>query len=106
MKIESIASKQRGDPFLAERIRRLEKRSEVDDLKDFSLDQRGWLRKKGWLCVPNVENLRREVLKECHRSKFMIHPRGTKMYQDMKRSFYWEGMKRDVSWWVSVLTVN
>lgn len=43
---------------------------------------------------------RRKVLDECHRSKFTIHPRGTKMYQDMKRSFYWEGMKRDIGLWV------
>ena len=48
----------------------------------------------------NMEDLRKEVLKEFHRSKFTIHPGGTKMYQDMKRSFYWEGMKRDVGLWV------
>ena len=52
--IEKIASKQKEDPVLAERIRRLEVGSEIDDLKDFSLDQRGWLRKKGRLCVPNL----------------------------------------------------
>ena len=69
-------------------------------MKDFYLDQRGWLRKKGGLCVPDVENLRKQVLGECHRSKFTIHSGGTKMYQDMKRSFYWEGMKRDVGLWV------
>ena len=98
--IERITSKQREDPLLAERIRRLKVGTEVDDLKDFYLDQRGWLRKKGGLCVPDVENLRKQVLGECHRSKFTIHPGGTKIYQDMKRSFYWEGMKRDVGLWV------
>lgn len=39
------------------------------------------------LCVPDVENLRMEVIRDCHQSKFMIHPEGTKLYQDMKRSF-------------------
>ena len=94
--IEGIASKQKEDPLLAKMVRRLEVGSEIDDLKDFSLDQRGWLRKKGRLCVPNVEGLKKEVLGECHRSKFTIYPKGTKIDQDMKRSFYWEGMKRDV----------
>lgn len=58
------------------------------------------MRKKGKLCVPNVGDVRKKVIKECHRSKFTIHPKGTKMYQDMKRSFFWEGMKRDVGLWV------
>ena len=66
MLIEKIASKQIEDPVLAEKIKRLEIGDEIDELKDFSLDQRGWLRKKGQLCVPNIENLRKEVLGECH----------------------------------------
>ena len=86
--------------MLAERIRNLRDGTESDDLKDFSLDQNGWLRKKGRLCVPNVGDIRKEVLEECHHSKFIIHPGGTKMYVDMKRSFFWEGMKRDVGLWV------
>ena len=32
-------------------------------------------------------DIKKEVSGECHRSKFTIHPRGTKMYQDMKRNF-------------------
>ena len=37
--------------------------------------------------------LRKEILQESHRSRFTIHPGGTKMYRDMKRTFWWEGMK-------------
>ena len=36
--IEKIASKQKEDPVLVERIRRLEVGTEIDDLKDFNLD--------------------------------------------------------------------
>lgn len=40
MLIEMIASKQKEDPVIAERIRRLEIESEIDDLKDFGIDRR------------------------------------------------------------------
>ena len=31
----------------------------------------------------------------------MIHPGGNKTYQDMKRAYYWEGMKRDIGKFIS-----
>ena len=51
--------------------------------------------------VLNDEALRKEILHEAHRSRFTIHPGGTKMYQDLKRTFWWEGMKREVAEFVS-----
>ena len=48
-----------------------------------------------------VEDLVRKVLEEAHRSKLTIHPGGDKMYKDMKRIFFWPGMKKDVAEFVS-----
>ena len=48
------------------------------------------------LCVPNDSSLKEEILGECYRSKFAIHPGSTKMYRDMKRQYWWKGMKKDV----------
>ncbi|MDQ4222837.1 integrase zinc binding domain-containing protein, partial [Pseudomonas aeruginosa] len=39
--------------------------------------------------------------RESHHSKLTIHPGGNKMYRDLKRAFYWEGMKRAVDEFVS-----
>ena len=33
---------------------------------------------------------------EFHCSRFVMHPGGTKMYQDFCRQNYWSGMKRHV----------
>ena len=30
-----------------------------------------------------------------------VHPGGTKMYKDLKRNFWWEGMKREIATYVS-----
>ena len=56
---------------------------------------------KGRLCVPQSEALQRELLREAHSSRYTIHPGATKMYRDMKKQFWWRGMKRDIAQFVS-----
>ena len=46
--------------------------------------------------VPHSTDLREEILREFHYSRFAVHPGGTKMYQDLRRQYYWSGMKRHV----------
>src|SRR4051812_48203953 len=47
--------------------------------------------------VPKEGDLREVIMNEAHDSKMSIHPDSTKMYQDLKKSFWWTRMKRDVS---------
>ena len=47
--------------------------------------------------VPQLVDLREEILKEFHCSRFIVHPGGTKMYCDLRRQCYWSGMKRHVA---------
>ena len=51
---------------------------------------------RGRVVVPQLTDLREEILKEFHYSRFSMHPGGTKMYQDLRRQYYWSGMKRHV----------
>ena len=46
--------------------------------------------------VPQSTDLREEILKEFHYSRFVVHPGGIKMYQDLHCQYYWSGMKRHV----------
>ena len=64
--------------------------------KDFRLDEIRVIRFRDRVCVPDVPRLKRKILDECHKSSLSIHPRATKMYQDLKKLFWWPGMKRDV----------
>jgi len=41
------------------------------------------------------------ILKEGHKSRLSIHPGMTKMYKDLKESFWWSEMKRNVAEFVS-----
>ncbi|MDV3201170.1 MAG: integrase zinc binding domain-containing protein, partial [Sweet potato little leaf phytoplasma] len=45
--------------------------------------------------------VRRMVLEEAHKTKLSLHPGTTKMYQDLKRLFWWPGLKKDVADYVS-----
>jgi len=41
------------------------------------------------------------VSSEGHKSKLNLHPWMTKMYQDLKKSYWWHGMKNDVAKFVN-----
>ena len=56
---------------------------------------------KDRVCVPNDCELKKSILDEAHSGSFSIHPGSTKMYQDLKMSFWWSGMKRDVTEFVT-----
>ena len=54
----------------------------------------GRIRYGGWVVAPQLTDLREEILREFHYSRFSVHPGGTKMYRDLRRQYYWSGMKR------------
>ena len=68
---------------------------------EFIVNEDGVLYYKDRVCVPDDNDLRKSILEEAHSGSFAIHPGSTKMYQDLKMSFWWSGMKRDVSEFVT-----
>jgi len=56
----------------------------------------GILRFRERVCVPKSQVLRKMLLDEGHKSRLSIHPGMTKMYKDLKVTFWWTGMKTDV----------
>ena len=51
--------------------------------------------------MPNDKELNKKLLFEAHNTVFTMHPRGNKMYWDLKQHYWWKGMKRDVTKYVS-----
>ena len=56
---------------------------------------------KDRVCVPNDSELKKAILEEAHSGSFAMHPGSTKMCQDLKVSYWWSEMKRDVSEFVT-----
>ena len=67
----------------------------------FTLSEDGILHLDGRLCVPNDEEMRKQILLEAHNTPYSVHPGATKMYQDLRKHFWWNGMKKDVAEYVS-----
>jgi hypothetical protein len=53
----------------------------------FMEDDQGVLRYKGRICVTSVKQLKDKILHEAYESAYSIHPRGNKMYHDLKATY-------------------
>ncbi|GJZ78163.1 putative reverse transcriptase domain-containing protein [Tanacetum coccineum] len=54
---------------------------------------------RSWL--PCYGDLRTVIMHESHKSKYSIHPGSDKMYQDMKKLYWWLNMNADITTYVS-----
>ena len=53
------------------------------------------------MCVPDVDNLREEILEEAHFAAYSVYPGTTKMYHNIKDLYWWDGLKKDVADYVA-----
>ncbi|GKC47291.1 putative reverse transcriptase domain-containing protein [Tanacetum coccineum] len=60
-------------------------------------------RADGTLClnnriwIPHFGDLRALIMHESHKSKYSIHPGSDKMYQDLKKLYWWPNMKAEIA---------
>nr|GFA51031.1 putative reverse transcriptase domain-containing protein [Tanacetum cinerariifolium] len=71
-------------------INKLEPRAD----RTLCLNNRSW--------IPCIGNLRALIMHESHKSKYSIHPGSNKMYQDLKKLYWWPNMKAEIATYVSL----
>ncbi|GKE07041.1 putative reverse transcriptase domain-containing protein [Tanacetum coccineum] len=76
----------------AENLRGMDKACEV------CFDGTRCIKNRSWL--PLFGNLRDLIMHESHKSKYSIHPGSDKMYQDLKKLYWWPNMKEIVAEYV------
>ncbi|GKB24611.1 putative reverse transcriptase domain-containing protein [Tanacetum coccineum] len=69
----------------AENLRGMDKAFEIRPDGTHCIKNRSWL--------PLFGNLRDLIMHESHKSKYSIHPGSDKMYQDLKKLYWWPNMK-------------
>ena len=94
---QMIVNGQKDDTKLQEIVQLVS----TGDKTNYAIDESGGLLYKSRLCVPNDMDLRMKILYESHNIVFTMHPGGNKMYQDMRQYYWWRGMKKDISEYVS-----
>ncbi|GJU64127.1 putative reverse transcriptase domain-containing protein [Tanacetum coccineum] len=57
------------------------------------------LRNRSW--IPYFGDLRTLIMHESHKSKYSIYPESYKMYQDLKKLYWWPNMKAEIATYVS-----
>ncbi|GJR02259.1 putative reverse transcriptase domain-containing protein [Tanacetum coccineum] len=57
------------------------------------------LNNRSW--IPCFGDLRALIMYESHKSKYSIHPGSDKMYQDLKKLYWWPNMKSEIATYVS-----
>ncbi|GJY00739.1 putative reverse transcriptase domain-containing protein [Tanacetum coccineum] len=113
--VDALSRKERSKPLRTE-VRKLEniKNEDVggmliENSKDLEKLRRKKLepRADGTLCLngrswlPCYGDLRNVIMHESHKSKYSIHPGFDKMYQDMKKLYWWPNMKANIATYVS-----
>ena len=93
-------------PVLIDRIRELrikdpqivKLRVEVESGQrgDLSLREDGTVVMGQRLCVPDVGDVRREIMEEANSSTYAMHLGSRMMYHTLKEHYWWKGMKRDI----------
>ncbi|GJR75429.1 putative reverse transcriptase domain-containing protein [Tanacetum coccineum] len=81
----------------------LENSKDPEKLRTKKLEPRadGTLCFNGRSWLPCYGDLRTVIMHESHKSKYSIHPGSDKMYQDMKKLYWWPNMKANIATYVS-----
>ena len=95
--LDSVRERQ----LLGASLKKVREQLGSDETKDFAMGNDGILRFQGKVCVSDDVEVKRLILEEWHKSHLSLHPGMTKMYQDLKETFWWQGMKKDVAQFVS-----
>jgi hypothetical protein len=84
------------------KIQEIKRNIKEEKSPGFSEDEEGLLWYKGRISVLNIKQLKDKILREALESAYSIHPGGNKMYHDLKATYWWYGMKRDVAEYVAL----
>ncbi|GAU36214.1 hypothetical protein TSUD_363690 [Trifolium subterraneum] len=91
--LEKIREFQKEDEKLMKRVALVIEGQE----NDFKVDENGVVKFRGRVCVPELKKM---IFDEGHKSGLSIHPGLVKMYQDLKKLFWWPRMKKEIAEYV------
>ena len=61
---------------------------------EFQIRDDGVIVRASRMCVPEINELKREIMEEAHSSAYAMHPGSTKMYNTLREHYWWKGIKK------------
>jgi hypothetical protein len=95
--LQKIIDGQRTDKGM----KHIHEKIEVGKANCFRKDDQGIIWFNDRIVVPKDAEVHQQVLDEAHLSRYSIHPRSTKMYQDLKQHYWWTKMKIETARYVA-----
>ncbi|KAL0434126.1 UNVERIFIED_CONTAM: hypothetical protein Slati_2746900 [Sesamum latifolium] len=95
--VDQIKEAQTRDPFLLRMLERMKQGKKPN----FSIKADGLIVNGERVCVPNIDGLREEILREAHNAPYAMHPGTVKMYRNLRPYYWWQTMKKDVAEFVA-----
>ena len=68
---------------------------------EFQIRDDGVIVRGSRMCVPEICELKREIMEEAHSSAYAMHLGSTKMYHTLREYYWWKGMKKKIADFVS-----
>ena len=99
--LDRIKEAQEKDSKVQKRLKKVDK----GEKSDFNLGINGILRFRNRIVVPKDKGLKGKILEKTHRSKYMVHPGGNKIYQNLKSLYWWENMKKKIALFVQTYLI-
>ena len=95
--VDQIRTGQLQDPQMIKLKEGIEKGKKAE----FQIRDDGMIVKGQRMCMPEYGKLKRDIMEEAHSSAYAIHPGCTKMYKTLKEHYWWNGMKKEITSFVS-----
>ncbi|XP_021717295.1 uncharacterized protein LOC110685140 [Chenopodium quinoa] len=98
----SIYDEIRESQLEDEKLKAIKKKIDEGQVLDFTIGDEGSICFKGRWCVPQSRgDLKQILMEEAHNSPYSMNLGGDKLYKDMKKTFWWPNMKREVAEFVA-----
>ncbi|KAD5318277.1 hypothetical protein E3N88_18223 [Mikania micrantha] len=68
--------------------------------KQFETKPDGVIYYQDRIWIPAIDELRRLIFDEAHKTRYSVHPGADKMYQDLRGFYWWPGMKKYIAEYV------
>ena len=96
--LERIKKAQKSDLMVQKYLEKVKK----GELLEYKLGPNGMLKFRDRIVVPKDSRLRKKILEETRHYKYTVHPNSNKMYQDLKRLYCWDNMKKEIAQFVQL----